>query len=157
MCNNFKTIDLCIWKYSKHESIQPRVACYSEHVVCTPASGAFNLLKYHRMYVNISMERGHNPFYYPSCFIASHFWSQGRTFLWTFVFHRAFISIKTPITHIAVCCRLLYALREERGASCSNPNPRINMMQSQQLRPCCQWESCCFPTPSTIGWGRFGQ
>lgn len=139
MCNNFKAIDLCICKYSKHECIRLRVACYREHVVCTPVSGAFNLLKYHGIYVNISMENGRHTSYYPSFFIARLFWSQGRTFLRAFVFHHAFTSVTTPVTHIAVCCRLLYALRGEREASCSNPNPRINMMQPQNLSPCCLW------------------
>lgn len=134
-------MDLCICKYSKHECIRPWEVCYWEHIVCTPASGTFNLLKYHRIYVNISMEKGHHTFYYPSFFIARLFQSQGRTVLWAFVFHCAFTSIKTLVTHIAVCCRLLYALRGERGVSCSNPNPHINTMLPQKLSPCCQQQS----------------
>lgn len=126
---HFKAIDLCICKYSKQDHIWQWVACYREHAVCTPASRALDLLKYHGMYVNISMERGHHTDYYPCCFIARLFQSQGRTFLWAFVFHCAFTPIKPPVTHIAVCCRLLSTLREERGVSCSDPNPHINTMQ----------------------------
>lgn len=105
------------------------VACYWEHAVCAAASRALNMLKYHGMYVNISMEKGHPTDYYPFCSIAKLFQSQGRTFLWTFVFPCAFTPIKPPVTHIAASCRLLYTLRGERGVNWSVPNPHINMMQ----------------------------
>lgn len=115
MCNSFKAIDLCICKYSKPDHIWQWVACYWEHAVCTPASGASNLLKYHGMYVNISMEKGHHTDYYPFCSIAKLFQSQGRTFLWAFVFLCAFNSHQaTRNTYCSLLQASLYPEGRER-------------------------------------------